>query len=101
MINGDDLKPVKAVGNTTCCMNFLAMQVIRFLMIVTLSGFVGCYLYIYMPLSLIQFHFWALFLFLIAEINLFIGSGKELVRQKLEILWLEKPDIKVFKNTTW
>lgn len=55
----------------------------RLFILCVLIGVFGTYSYIYLRISLQQYTFWALSCTLLAEIFLFVGSGKQMVYQKL------------------
>jgi Ca2+/Na+ antiporter len=80
---GDNGEKFNLVGSTPVCINFLTMQILRLISFMALTAVFGMYSYIYLRTSITQYNFWALTCTYLAFGFLFIGSGKQVVYQKL------------------
>ena len=80
---GKDYNSYNTVGQTQPYVNFLTMQIVRMLICLILLITFSVYTYIYVRMSLYQITYWGLTFTLLAFLCLFIGSGRQVVYQKL------------------
>lgn len=101
VIWGNDIDDLNTVGCTIRCCSFFSMQMIRLFMLILLFGSWMIYSYVYMRSVLFFYNWWASTFTLMAFTLLFIGSGKQVVFQKLvELKMIEFGDPKK-KSNIW
>ena len=95
VIWGNDIDDLNTVGCTIRYCSFFSMQMIRLFMLILLFGSWMIYSYVYMRSVLFFYNWWASTFTLMAFTLLFIGSGKQVVFQKLvELKMIEFGDPK-------
>jgi Ca2+/Na+ antiporter len=80
---GDDAELYNTVGSTVFCCNFQLLQLTRLLSTLVLLFCVFIFFYIYVKAAIFHYIFVALFVTFLAFGFVFIGSGKQVVYQKL------------------
>ena len=80
---GADAEKYNTVGSTIMCCKFELLQLMRLLSILGLMCFVFVFFYIYVKAAIFHYIFIALLVTFLAFGFLFIGSGKQVVYQKL------------------
>lgn len=80
---GADAEKYNTVGSTIMCCKFELLQLMRLISILGLMCFVFVFFYIYVKAAFFHYIFIALLVTFLAFGFLFIGSGKQVVYQKL------------------
>lgn len=80
---GDDPDKYNTVGSTIFFCKFELLQLTRLLSLLVLMFCVFVFFYIYVKAAMFHYVFWALFITFLAFGFIFIGSGKQVVYQKL------------------
>lgn len=81
--DGNNFEKYNLVAKTSFFINFFWMQVFRMFSVLALFVTMCVYTYIYLRSAAFNYNFWALLSTLLAFGFLFIGSGKQIVYQKL------------------
>ena len=80
---GDDAEAYNTVGKVACCCKFEVLQATRLISILAMMVCVFIFFYIYVKAAVFHYLFVSLFVTFLAFGFLFIGSGKQVVYQKL------------------